>query len=831
MQPLADSSESAFNGSYATADANRDQFDTGPNLVAALWRYRWAVVLPALLGLIAGFVVYLQLPNEFRSTTRLIVESDRSPIMDSVTGEAIYGVPTIEVVQSQLFSDEVVRSAFQNPRMLPFHDFFPGGLQNFMDEVVKGKALELEPEFADAKAARELVMLLHFNSPDMELSESAVKAFSEALQEFYNRKHKNSRSDLLSYMVNVTERLYPEFREMKERYRNFRKEAPLQWDASGAAVNPHRDHQMFLVARRAEIQEELRQAQIQQAAVKAVSDSTDDPAVGLAVIGQLLERRFTLPDLNLKMGGLGADDLELETLKVDRDLVPLMVELAKMQAIHGENHPSVRSLNTTLEGMREELRKLVKAQTERISELIDSNEAMAEAAAQALDSITRGLETQVAMLTTTVETLNSEIATTAAKAAELAEFELRNEDLLSEMEQQKMLMLQIEDQMARVELTEEDSGTRVLELTAPSTAYLVSPILYKCLGIGTFLGLVVGGGLAFLLEKNSNTFRDPDEIADLVGAPVLTHLPFFKGRVRKGRKNEINAFETLDSRLAVVHAPASVTAEAMRSCRTSVFFETSNIPGGKVIQCTSPLPGDGKSTIAGNLACAIAQSGKRTILVDCDLRRPQLSDNFSVSDKQGLTDVLDGRCEVVEAVHDTPLESLKIMPSGPIPANPAEALTLPDMNQLFEVLRQKFDYVIVDSPPLLLVTDPSILASYADGVLLAVKVRRKSKPNTREAARILSGVGARILGVVVNNSDESGKSDGYRGHGYYRYGRQASRYRRSYGRGGNASYYSSRTQDGSQPLVVSGRQVPVGAVGNGGSPSQSNGQATDNDSQ
>jgi len=830
MQPLADSSETALSGTYATGDQYRDHVDSGPNLFAALWRYRWAVALPALLGLVAGFVVYLQMPDKYRSTTRLIVESDRSPIMDAVTGEMIGGVPTIEVVQSHLFSDQVIRSAFQDPRMLPFHDFFPGGLENFMYEVVKNEALVLEPEFADSKSAREVVTLLHFDSPNEELSEAAVKSFSEALQDFYNRKHKSSRSELLAYMVDATERLYPEFREMKERYRNFRKEAPLQWDANGGAINPHRDHQMFLVERRAQIQEELRRAQTEQAAVRAVSESTEDPLVTLGVIGQLLERRFTLPDLNLRPPGFGADDVELENLKVERDLVPLMVELAKMEAVHGANHPSVQDLSQTVEGLRAELRKLVEQQTERISELIDTDQKRAESAASALEAITRGLETQVAMLSATVQSLNNEIAQAAAKAAELAEFELRNEDLLSEMEQQKMLMIQIEDQMARVELTEEESGTRIFELMAPTEAYLVSPILYKTLGIGTFIGLMVGGGLAFLLEKNSNTFRDPEEIAEVVGAPVLTHLPFFKGRVRKGRKQEINAFESLDSRLAVVHAPASVTAEAMRSCRTSVFFETSNIPGGKVIQCTSPLPGDGKSTIAGNLACAIAQSGKKTIVVDCDLRRPQLSDNFSVSDKQGLTDVLDGRCEVVEAVHDTPIETLKVMPSGPIPANPAEALTLPDMNQLFEVLRQKFDYILVDSPPLLLVTDPSILASYADGVLLAVKVRRKSKPNTREAARILSGVGAKILGVVVNNSDESGKSDGYRGHGYYRYGRQASRYRRSYGRGGNASYYSSRTQDGSQPLVVSGRQVTSDMVGAAGSSPPSNGQASEHDS-
>ena len=109
-------------------------------------------------------------------------------------------------------------------------------------------------------------------------------------------------------MVNATERLNPQMREMKERYRKFRREAPLQWDSSGAAINPYREQQMFLVQRRTELQEELRQSQTEYAAVKAVREADDDPQVSLAVIGQLLERRFTLPDLNLRSAEFGADE-------------------------------------------------------------------------------------------------------------------------------------------------------------------------------------------------------------------------------------------------------------------------------------------------------------------------------------------------------------------------------------------------------------------------------------------------------------------------------------------------------------------------------------------
>ena len=200
-----------------------------------------------------------------------------------------------------------------------------------------------------------------------------------------------------------------------------------------------------------------------------------------------------------------------------------------------------------------------------------------------------------------------------------------------------------------------------------------------------------------------------------------------------------------------------------------------------MIQITSPLPGDGKSTIACNLASSIAQSGKRVIAIDCDLRRPQLTDNFDARERLGLTNVLNGECEPLDAAHATPIPKLSVMPSGPIPSNPAEALSLPLMNELLDYLREHFDYIILDTPPLLVVTDPSIVASMADAVAMTIRIRRKSKPNARESLNILNGVGANVLGVVINNSDEAGSSDGYRGYGYYKYGRYGGAYYRRNG--------------------------------------------------
>ena len=764
------------------------------NFAEAIWRYRWAVALPIVVGAVCGLLIYLQLPETYRSTTRLMIESDRAAQLDTLNGDMVGGVPSIDIVQSQLFSDRVIRSAFSSARLAPFAETFDNGLPGFAS--VSLKSLELEPEVEDLRTAMSLVTLLHFESENEELCQAAVESYSDALRGYYNENYKSSRSDLMKLISNAMETLHPKVLELENRYRAFRRDAPLAWDSEGQAINPHRERQLYLVARRSEVYEELRGRTIEVAALQAiVRESAKDPMIGLSIIGELLNKKFTLPNSQGRLADLQQGDYLLAENQIDQDLVPLMIERDRFATEFGEQHPTVKSLDAQLLTMREELKKLVETQTNRVMELMSETlQDPKERAIEAVNAVVLASNAQVHLLKEQVRELDEQIVEERVAASKLAQIEQENQSQLREIERTHELLDQLEEQMARVSLVEDDHGTRVVELTAASMAYKVGPSLLKTVGVGSILGMLIGAALAMLLEKNANTFRDPDEIADILGVPVLTHVPFFKGKVKKPGKGEINPYQDLDQSMAVVHMPASIPAEAIRSCRTSVFFELTG-GGGKVIQVTSPLPGDGKSTIAGNLACSIAQSGKRTLVIDCDLRRPQLTDNFAMSDELGLTHVLNGDCEPQDACHDTPLRNLFVMPSGPIPANPAEALTLPEMAGSIEMLREKFDFIILDTPPLLVVTDPSILASLVDGVIVVLRIRRKSRHNAKESINILRSVGARVLGLVINNSNEAGASDGYRGYGYYRYGRHTSRYYR----GGTKSKRSS------QPLIISGK--------------------------
>lgn len=779
------------------------------NMLETMWRYRWAVILPAIIGSVIGLLLYFQLPATYRSTARLMIEASQPGASDVMTGEVRRAVPTVEIVQSQLFSDWVLNNAYEQAKVRPYHERYAedgqDGFRTFVTEA--GENMELEPEVTDIRNAQSVVALLHFESEEQELTKPVVEAFSEALQTYYNRNYASKRGQLLTYIQNAVERLNPQLIDLQRRFSEFRETAPLAWNPDGTAINPYREEQLRLVQDRSVVNELLRSKTVEVDTVKALIErKLDDPILGLNIVGQLLNRDFKTDSTGASLSALREGDFTLAETNLQKDLVPLLIERERMAAELGQNHPSVRSMDVRYERTKEEFTQLLKDQTDRFLELVDTTLMdPKKRATEATEALLLAKQAELGMLKEQLNELDSQITVTRNRAAEITRFEQQNLNFLNEIERTQELENQLRETMTRVSLSEEEQGVKVIELTAARVGRKVGPRLLLTVGFGGLLGLALGGGLALLMEKNANTFRDPEQIAETLQVPILTHIPFFKSRRKRLTKGEVDPLHQLDPSMVVAHSPTSVLAESIRACRTTLFFELPARQGGRLIQLSSPLPGDGKSTVAGNLAISMAQSNKRVCIIDCDLRRPQTTDNFSAGEKLGLTNYLNGECELDDVCHGTPIDNLHVIPSGPVPANPSEALTLREMNIALDELRKKYDYVILDSPPLLVVSDPSILASMVDGVLLVMRVRRKSRQNAREAIATLKSVGANILGLAINSSDETGASDGYRGYGYYRYGRYTSRYRN---RSGGAQ--DNKPVVGSRPAAPEGRiEKPV----------------------
>jgi capsular exopolysaccharide synthesis family protein len=199
---------------------------------------------------------------------------------------------------------------------------------------------------------------------------------------------------------------------------------------------------------------------------------------------------------------------------------------------------------------------------------------------------------------------------------------------------------------------------------------------------------------------------------------------------------------------------AGAASQAYRMLRTNLFYAPTDIIPLKVVVLTSPGLREGKSVTCANLGVTLAQAGTNTLILDCDLRKPTVHSIFGLFNREGLTDVLEERKELQE-VWQEPVPGLKVVPTGPLPPNPPELLTSLRFVRLLDRARKEFDYVLLDTPPVRFVPDPAILAAHGDGVLLVLDSQSTGSGALRQALRSLEGVGANVLGTVMNNVDAS----------------------------------------------------------------------------
>jgi capsular exopolysaccharide synthesis family protein len=253
------------------------------------------------------------------------------------------------------------------------------------------------------------------------------------------------------------------------------------------------------------------------------------------------------------------------------------------------------------------------------------------------------------------------------------------------------------------------------------------------------IGAVIGILLAFLRDWTDQRLRSAEEIKQVLGLPVLGVVPHIAG------------VQTPAQRGMHLHLePMSDVAESYRTVRTAVYFgQTAGV--AKTLLITSPSPGDGKTTLASNLAIAMAQAGNRILLLDADFRKPSQHKIFDLGKRAGLSSVLAGETKLEEVIQPTAISGLDILPCGPIPANPSEILNSQTFADLLEELKKRYDHVLLDSPPVMPVTDARILAASCDATVLSLRAEKTTRKGAIYARDMLHSVGSHILGVVVND--------------------------------------------------------------------------------
>ena len=219
--------------------------------------------------------------------------------------------------------------------------------------------------------------------------------------------------------------------------------------------------------------------------------------------------------------------------------------------------------------------------------------------------------------------------------------------------------------------------------------------------------------------------------------------------------------------------PKSISAEAYRSLRTSIKFSSVDKPI-KTIVVTSSIPGEGKSTISGNLAITLSQSGARVLLIDCDLRKPSIHKKFRVVNDLGLTDILVDKCSLKDVIKKID-EYLFMITAGTIPPNPSEIVGSNSMEDLIKELSLSFDYIVMDTPPVIPVTDPLLLAAKSDATIIVVRARKTKEKIIRQAYDELIKVNSNIIGSILNDSETKTNNSYYE---YYAEEDKWSRYKR-----------------------------------------------------
>lgn len=339
----------------------------------------------------------------------------------------------------------------------------------------------------------------------------------------------------------------------------------------------------------------------------------------------------------------------------------------------------------------------------------------------------------------TAEELSADISATVVESTSLIELTVRNED-----PRQAEAIANVTTDLYTEYITEleapggEDSDAQITARVTDRPTYnpnQVSPTTVINLVAAGLIGLLIGIGLAIARELLDRTIRTADHVAEVTDAPVLASIGYDSEIRRAPLLTDLSGF--------------AARTEAFRLLRTNLrFIDLDQQPRCLVI--SSPVPGEGKTMTSTNIAVALAQTGRNVLIIDADLRRPRVASSLGLDPAVGLTTALVGKTEIDAAIQIHEPSGLHVLASGAKPPNPTEILQSKITQDLIRRLRNSYDTVIIDAPPLLPVADASVLATLADGVIMVIRHAKTTRDQVEEAANRIDRVAGKLYGVVVN---------------------------------------------------------------------------------
>ena len=680
------------------------------SLIQVVWRNRWVILLTTIASLAIAFIYVLKATPIYSSTSRIYVEQSGPKILTEAEGVMTQSKNYLYTQAELLRSTPILSAALEKPgvkQMRIFHN---------VDNIIaflKKKALNIEVGRKDD------IISISSDSPDPAEAAHLVNAIVDSYITYNATRKRSTSAEILKILRSEKDKRGTELTDKLQTMMDFKKEhEALAFESRQGNLVIERLERLSAVLTESQlstIEAESNYETIRQ----MISDPTK--------LKQYIESQRTTTSYLSTENQKTELNSKLEQLKIGR---------ANRSREVTSGHPAIIAFDKDIERIETQIEDL------------DVQFAQAQlAVAQQQYLAAKDRESQIA------EYYDDQRQQTMALNEQLAQYTI----LQSDWEQTKKLCDILDERIKELNVTEDVGALNISILEAAHPATTPSaPQKARYMAMALVLGLMLGGGLALLRDWMDQKLHSAEEISTVLGVPVLGVVPSMSRRedvTERGRK------VYLDSK--------SSWAEAYRTIRTAVFF---GAPKGeaKTILVTSPAPSDGKTTLVSNLAITMAQAGQKTLILDADFRKPMQHNVFRINHEYiGLSSVLAGATDLQEAIHSTEVNGLDILTQGPEIPNPSEILNSSGFAKLLKHLADRYDRIIIDSPPVTPVTDAQIIAAICDITLLVLRAEKSTRKISRQALDGLLSVGAHMLGVVVNDVPRKGRYGYYSSYGNY----------------------------------------------------------------
>jgi tyrosine-protein kinase Etk/Wzc len=698
-----------------------------------LFRGRWVIVVAFLA--VVGAVTFLtyRMKPEYVATASVLIENQdhmESALLNTRPADVpkSRNLNAIELLQSRKMAEDVLRSLADSP--------YKDELEIMAETDGTGKPITFDDRvFAFQKHTS--ISLLK-DTDVLKVSVSAHSPFETAFltnalaEQYYRYCLKTSRgeiSDIRQFLDQQLDVVKHQLSQSEEVERNYK-------ESQGVTA----------------LDEETSQKVRQSADFHALYNTTQTD-----LNAQIRRQEYLRKQLAETKGTMVEDVTNATSPMIDamqREIADKQTRIATLMANPGPGTDvTVSALDKEVEMIKgklvEEVRKVAVGGASTVDPLKTSQ--------QLFDQLL-STEVEVKALTAKAEALREVMQNADGELERLPQQTLVLARLTRDRELNEKLYLMLNDKYEETRITEaaKSAGVQIVDSAKPPTVP-VRPKKKLNILLGILFGLSIGVGIAFLLEILDDTVKTGDDIErlslTLLGTIPLVHTEQIIRRLRKQGKQFTDAdLHRVEAKMITRFSPKSPVSEAYRSLRTNIQFADIDKPK-RVILMTSTTSKEGKSTTAVNLSVTLAQTGSRVLLVDSDLRRPNIHNFFAFDKTYGLTNVLIGSLSLDDVIKTTEVENLDVITAGDIPPNPAELVASEKMKKFIDDVRAKYDYVILDSPPTIAVTDAAVLATRVDGTLMVVSSGTVNRKEVMRAVSLIKNVRSSIMGVVLNGLD------------------------------------------------------------------------------